>query len=603
MHKQKLLTISITLVMLLSLLGPSFGVSARPLAAGSSPALNKLLNVSVLAGSDITNVPTTYTSGDRDVSPGPDVDPGGWSGTGTSNFVNTTAFNAQAEALTTFNNLTAQTTPTTSCDYFEPDATDLSTLDVGSGAGNLPAGVYCSAGSFFVNTTLHLTGSGVYIFSTVSTLIVAVGATVTGGDPCNVWWRVGSSTTLKGGSSFLGTVISQNGVNAMGSKATLNGRFLALSAGEVTLNQNTITGPACATTLTTQLRDSNNAAVTTVTTGTIVHDTAILAGTNSGSAGGTISYNIYSDNVCQSLVQSAGTNLPITIPGTMPNSTPITFNSGHTFYWQAEYNDDFFNQSSKSDCSLEVLTVNTPTATFTSSPTNTATATATSTATGTPTGTLTRTPTGTRTTTTTRTPTRTPTGTLTKTLTRTPVSSRPANTSVPNSPVLPKTGFAANRVTILPQQSTSYANLGDLWLEIPRLGVQMAIVGVPQQTNGEWDVSWLGNDAGWLNGTAYPTWSGNSVLTGHVYEADGTPGPFVHLNGLWWGDQVIVHAGGAQYIYEVRSILQVTPWQVSSVITHKTQPWVTLITCRGYDEASNSYNYRVAVGAVLVAVK
>ena len=171
--------------------------------------------------------------------------------------------------------------------------------------------------------------------------------------------------------------------------------------------------------------------------------------------------------------------------------------------------------------------------------------------------------------------------------------------------MLPGTGFAPQRFTALSVQPAekAYAGMGDLWLEIPRLGVQMPIVGVPQQADGEWDVSWLGNDSGWLNGTAFPTYSGNSVLTGHVYNADGTPGPFVHLNGLWWGDQVIVHAWGAQYIYEVRSVLQVTPGAVSAVITHKAQPWVTLITCRGYDEASNSYNYRVAVQAVLVEVK
>jgi LPXTG-site transpeptidase (sortase) family protein len=188
--------------------------------------------------------------------------------------------------------------------------------------------------------------------------------------------------------------------------------------------------------------------------------------------------------------------------------------------------------------------------------------------------------------------------------TQTATAIRPTNTSAPAAaPKLPGTGFAANRVTTLPQQSTSYSKLGDLWLEIPRLGVQMAIVGVPQQADGDWDVSWLGNDAGWLNGTAYPTHAGNAVLTGHVYNADGNPGPFVHLNGLWWGDQVIVHAYGSQYVYEVRSVQQVTPGAVSSVIKHQTLPWVTLITCRGYDEASNSYQYRVAVGAVLVAVK
>ena len=167
---------------------------------------------------------------------------------------------------------------------------------------------------------------------------------------------------------------------------------------------------------------------------------------------------------------------------------------------------------------------------------------------------------------------------------------------------LPGTGFAPNRLTQLTQHTTTYADLGDLWLEIPRLGVQMPIVGVPQSENGSWDVSWLGNDAGWLNGSAYPTWKGNSVLTGHVYDADGQPGPFVYLNKLWWGDQVIVHAGGAEYIYEVRSVEQVAQNDVDEMMQHEDQPWVTLVTCRGFDEASNSYLYRVLVRAVLVEV-
>jgi len=47
----------------------------------------------------------------------------------------------------------------------------------------------------------------------------------------------------------------------------------------------------------------------------------------------------------------------------------------------------------------------------------------------------------------------------------------------------------------------------------------------------------------------------------------------------------------------------VDPNAVSAVIKHEDLPWVTLITCRGYDEASNSYRYRVAVRAVLVNVK
>ncbi|HTX91667.1 MAG TPA: Ig-like domain-containing protein [Anaerolineales bacterium] len=169
--------------------------------------------------------------------------------------------------------------------------------------------------------------------------------------------------------------------------------------------------------------------------------------------------------------------------------------------------------------------------------------------------------------------------------------------------IIPVTGFAPDRLTILPPQTTSYTSLGNLWLEIPKLGVQMPIVGVPQSKDGTWDVSWLGQAAGWLNGTAFPTWAGNSVLTGHVYDAYGQPGPFRYLNTLWWGDRVIVHAGGVQYVYEVRSVSQVGPGSTAAMLKHEDLPWITLVTCRGYDEASNSYKYRVLVRAVLVSVK
>jgi len=144
--------------------------------------------------------------------------------------------------------------------------------------------------------------------------------------------------------------------------------------------------------------------------------------------------------------------------------------------------------------------------------------------------------------------------------------------------------------------------LGDLWLEIPRLGVQLPIVGVPQVSNG-WDVSWLGNQVGWLNGTAFPTQSGNSVLSAHVYDAYGEPGPFAKLGSLQWGDQIIVHAFEQTYVYSVRESTLVTPEAVSAVIRHEEFPWLTLITCKDYDEASNTYSSRVVIRAVEVAIK
>jgi LPXTG-site transpeptidase (sortase) family protein len=169
---------------------------------------------------------------------------------------------------------------------------------------------------------------------------------------------------------------------------------------------------------------------------------------------------------------------------------------------------------------------------------------------------------------------------------------------------LPATGFAPGEVTLLPQQpaALAYGDLGDLWLEIPRLGVQTAIVGVPT-SGGNWDVSWLGSQAGWLEGSAFPTLAGNSTLTAHVYDANGLPGPFLRLNQLWYGDRIIVHAFGQEYVYEVRQVRQVRPNDTSMVTRHEEYPWLTLLTCRGYDPASGQYLYRVAVRAVLVEVR
>ncbi|MRR38475.1 class F sortase, partial [bacterium] len=158
--------------------------------------------------------------------------------------------------------------------------------------------------------------------------------------------------------------------------------------------------------------------------------------------------------------------------------------------------------------------------------------------------------------------------------------------------ILPNTGFAPGEITGLPAQpeERAYQQSDSLWLEIPSQGIQMSILGVPL-VDGEWDVSWLGRRAGWLNGTAYPTTEGNSVITGHVYLPNGQPGPFVNLRNLRWGNQIIVHAGGQKYIYEVRTNTRVGPEDLSA-LRHEDLPWLTLITCQGYDPNDNSYQYR-----------
>jgi LPXTG-site transpeptidase (sortase) family protein len=166
---------------------------------------------------------------------------------------------------------------------------------------------------------------------------------------------------------------------------------------------------------------------------------------------------------------------------------------------------------------------------------------------------------------------------------------------------LPATGFAQNVVTDLGHTpSVIYQQTGGVSVEVPSLGINLPIVGVPLK-NGAWDVSWLGNQAGWLNGSAFPTWSGNSVLTSHVYGSNGLPGPFVNLNTLKYGDKIVVHAYGQKYTYEVRTNTVVDP-NNASVFAHEDKAWLTLVTCKEYDEKTNTYGKRVVVRAVLVAV-
>jgi len=166
--------------------------------------------------------------------------------------------------------------------------------------------------------------------------------------------------------------------------------------------------------------------------------------------------------------------------------------------------------------------------------------------------------------------------------------------------VLPKTGFAPGFVTQLPKQelSDSYQQYNDVSLEIPSQALKAAIVGVPVSQDG-WNLAWLGNQVGWLHGTAFPSWAGNSAITAHVYDANGQPGLFKDLSGLKWGDEVIVHAYGQAYVYEVRTVdTYVQPDDISSVYQHEDYPWLTLITCKGYDDESDSYRWRVVVRAV-----
>jgi LPXTG-site transpeptidase (sortase) family protein len=170
--------------------------------------------------------------------------------------------------------------------------------------------------------------------------------------------------------------------------------------------------------------------------------------------------------------------------------------------------------------------------------------------------------------------------------------------------VLPATGFAPDVVTELPPMPEGFAYAQtDILLEIPKIGQTLKIAGVPYDSEKrEWNLTWLNNEAGWLETTAFPTHSGNSALTAHTTLPSGQPGPFAKLGSLSYGDQVIVRFGGQKYIFEVRENKQVKPTEVNSVLKHEEFPWLTLITCKSYNEKTGEYTYRTVVRAVLIDV-
>lgn len=167
-------------------------------------------------------------------------------------------------------------------------------------------------------------------------------------------------------------------------------------------------------------------------------------------------------------------------------------------------------------------------------------------------------------------------------------------------PQLPETGFPPNRVSVLlpMPQGYAYADFGSLWLEIPKLHVKAPIVGVPQQSENPWEVAWLWDQVGWLEGTAFPTWQGNTVLVAHTTLPTGLPGPFARLNELRWGDLLVLHAFGYVYEYRVQRITWV-PAEDLRPLAPSSEDVLTLITCAGWDETQGRYRYRIVVQAAL----
>jgi Ice-binding-like len=121
----------------------------------------------------------------------------------------------------------------------------------------LSPGVYTTASGLEINGPAPLTldaggdPNAVFVFQAGSTLITQPNTQVdlvNGATACNVFWQVTSSTTLGVNSTFRGTILTlQN--STLDTGATLEGSVLSRN-GAVTLDNNTILRPACASPVT-----------------------------------------------------------------------------------------------------------------------------------------------------------------------------------------------------------------------------------------------------------------------------------------------------------------------------------------------------------------
>jgi len=158
---------------------------------------------------------------------------------------------AKSELSAAYNNANSRT----------PDALvgDLSGQTLGPGIygdDNSPNSMEISAAG---TKTLTLDGGGdpnaIFIFQSDTTLTASAGSVVSlinEAQACNVFWQVGTSATLGTSSNFKGTIMAAVTITDNGG-STVAGRLLADadntdadSTGAVTLNNTTITVPACA---------------------------------------------------------------------------------------------------------------------------------------------------------------------------------------------------------------------------------------------------------------------------------------------------------------------------------------------------------------------
>jgi hypothetical protein len=219
-------------------------VFALPAAAQAAPVgLGTAGPFVVLGGAKVTNVGPSVLNGNLGISPGTELEGFGPPAVinGSTHATTEVAAQAQLDLTTAYDAAAGQPVL---------PANDLSGEDLG--------GLNLSPGTYRYNAAALMTGALIldaegdpnaeFVFQIGSQLTTESASSVVlvnGASPCNVYWQVGSSAVLGTTTAFQGTLMALTSIS-LNSNATVVGRMLARN-GQVSLIENTLTRPLCAT--------------------------------------------------------------------------------------------------------------------------------------------------------------------------------------------------------------------------------------------------------------------------------------------------------------------------------------------------------------------
>ena len=192
----------------------TYGILAGTAVSCAGPVGTVNADVGIFPGSAITGFPTCTISG-------------------TQRIATALAGTAQGNLTAAYNKLKGMACGTT--------------ISADLGGTTLAPGVYCSASSVGLTGALTLDGQGnsnaVFVIQSGSALTVAGSVVLIGSAQAkNVYWQVGSSTTIGTGSTMKGNILALSSIS-FAANATLLGRALARNGAVSLGSNNTISLP------------------------------------------------------------------------------------------------------------------------------------------------------------------------------------------------------------------------------------------------------------------------------------------------------------------------------------------------------------------------